>query len=133
MESDYFEATTAQYEHLRNKLRDMLVASNLDPTLPHGGYFIMADTEHLESVLPPISQENPETRRDFRVCRFLTKEVGVTAIPPSAFYERKPGAGGDVPGKYARFAFCKGEDLLDKAKERFEAYYAGRKAKKAKH
>ncbi|KAJ3415363.1 Kynurenine--oxoglutarate transaminase 3 [Chytridiales sp. JEL 0842] len=132
MESDFFLKTTAQYEHLRNKLRDLLAESNLAPTLPHGGYFIMADTERLESLLPPISEANPEKRRDYRVCRFLTKEVGVTAIPPSAFYERKPGAGGDVPGKYARFAFCKGEDLLDKAQEQFKAYF-GPDAKKPKH
>jgi aspartate/methionine/tyrosine aminotransferase len=127
MESDYFAKNTARYEHLRNKLRDLLVANNFTPTLSHGGYFIVADTQHLENLLPPISDENPETRRDFRVCRFLTQEVGVTAIPLSPFYERTPGTGGDIPGRYARFAFCKGEDLLDKATERFEAYYAGRK------
>ncbi len=33
----------------------------------------------------------------------------MTAIPVSAFYE------GDAPRHYARFAFCKREDVLDEA------------------
>ncbi|KAJ3216112.1 Kynurenine--oxoglutarate transaminase 3 [Dinochytrium kinnereticum] len=122
MVSDYFQKTTAQYEGLRNQLRDLLAKNKLSPTVPHGGYFVMADTTSLESQVNASTEAASEPRRDFRVCRYLTTEVGVTAIPPSAFYERKPGAGGDVPGRYARFAFCKGSDLLDAAAKRFEKF-----------
>ncbi|KAJ3102000.1 Kynurenine--oxoglutarate transaminase 3 [Phlyctochytrium planicorne] len=126
MVSDYFQKTSAQYEALRDKLRALLESNNLAPTIPHGGYFIMADTTSLEDKVNKDTELSHEHRRDFRVCRFLTTNVGVTAIPPSAFYERKPGAGGDVPGRYARFAFCKGADLLDAASTKFQLYFRKR-------
>ncbi|KAJ3195390.1 Kynurenine--oxoglutarate transaminase 3 [Irineochytrium annulatum] len=122
MASDYFEQTRNTYESLRNNLHALLLKNGLRPTMPHGGYFVMADTTSLEPLLPAIAAGS-DVRRDFRVCRFLTTEVGVTPIPPSAFYERKPGAGGDVPGRFARFAFCKAQDLLDNASDRFAAYF----------
>ncbi|KAJ3072484.1 Kynurenine--oxoglutarate transaminase 3 [Podochytrium sp. JEL0797] len=128
MESEYFDETTVKYETHRDHLLNVLRKSGLAPTVPHGGYFVMADTTSLESHLPDAKTE---PRRDFRACRFLTTEVGVTAIPPSAFYERKEGAGGDVPGRHARFAFCKGLDLIEDAGERFEAYF-GEGVKKQK-
>ncbi|KAI9336719.1 pyridoxal phosphate-dependent transferase [Obelidium mucronatum] len=128
MESSYFADTVKTYQNHRDHLITVLKTAGLAPTLPHGGYFVMADTTSLESHLPADSKES---RRDFRACRFLTTEVGVTAIPPSAFYERKPGAGGSVPGRHARFAFCKGLDLIESAGERFNAYF-GDKNKKQK-
>ncbi|KAJ3058004.1 Kynurenine--oxoglutarate transaminase 3, partial [Rhizoclosmatium hyalinum] len=131
MESDYFPATVKTYQKHRDELIKVLEKSGLTPTLPHGGYFVMADTSSLESHLQPSTTE---PRRDFRACRFLTTDVGVTAIPPSAFYERKPGAGGSVPGRHARFAFCKGLDLITAAGERLDAYFGKEgKNKKAKH
>ncbi|KAI9359218.1 pyridoxal phosphate-dependent transferase [Zopfochytrium polystomum] len=131
----YFAATTARYEALRDRLQGLLSSSGgvFRPMLPHGGYFIMADTAALDAALAASGAAADETRgRDFRVCRFLTTEVGVTAIPPSAFYERVPGAGGDVPGRFARFAFCKGEDLLEAARERLDKYFGEGGAEGAK-
>ncbi|KAJ3030578.1 UNVERIFIED_CONTAM: Kynurenine--oxoglutarate transaminase 3 [Siphonaria sp. JEL0065] len=130
MESTYFPDTIKTYQSHRDHLFNVLKKAGLTPTLPEGGYFIMADTTSLESHLPKNEKEEP--RRDFRACRFLTTDVGVTAIPPSAFYERKPGAGGSVPGRHARFAFCKGLDLIESAGERFDAYFGREKNKKQK-
>lgn len=113
MDSDFFGETRGIYEGLRDRLQEMLARHGLAPTLPHGGYFIMADTSSLTSLLSKATTDADETRRDFKVCRLLTREAGVTAIPPSAFYG--PGMGGNIPGLYARFAFCKGVDLLDEA------------------
>ena len=42
-------------------------------------------------------------------CRHITIEGGVTAVPLSAFYDT-----GDVR-HFARFAFCKGDAVLDEA------------------
>jgi hypothetical protein len=50
-------------------------------------------------------------------------EAKVTAIPVTAFY-----ASADAPNHYARFAFCKGDALLDAALARIEAWLAARGA-----
>jgi len=52
---------------------------------------------------------------DWNVCRFLTTEVGVTAIPPSAFYCKEHQ---HLVAGYARFCFCKTDDMLDEADKR---------------
>lgn len=58
--------------------------------------------------------------RDWAMSRWLTECVGVTAIPPSAFYclERVP-----LAQNYLRFAFCKSDDTIIQAKERFQQYF----------
>ena len=48
-------------------------------------------------------------------------EAKVTAIPVTAFY-----ASNDAPSHYARFAFCKGEAVLDAALERMGEWLAAR-------
>ena len=50
---------------------------------------------------------------DVAFCRHLTTQVGVAAIPPSAFYS-DPAAGAGL----ARFTFCKRDEQLYKAAER---------------
>ena len=69
------------------------------PTLPIGGsYFLMADIADLGF---------PD---DVAFCRYLTTEVGVAAVPPSAFYldpARAP--------LLARFCFAKRDETLAEA------------------
>jgi len=59
--------------------------------------------------------------RDWALSRFMTKEVGVTAIPPSAFYDTV-----NVPlaKNLLRFAYCKGDDVIIEAGERFKTFFA---------
>jgi aspartate/methionine/tyrosine aminotransferase len=54
-------------------------------------------------------------RRDVAVCRWLTTEVGVAAIPPSPFYST---AHQPLADSLARFCFCKTDDMLDEAARR---------------
>ena len=53
--------------------------------------------------------------RDFKLSWFLIMELGVAAIPASEFYTK---GDGDVVEDYLRFAVCKPDDILGKAKER---------------
>ena len=53
---------------------------------------------------------------DFTFCEHLIKEVGVAAIPPSAFYSN-PSDGKNL----VRFAFCKDEQTLIDALKRMSA------------
>jgi len=95
---------------LINVLRETV----LTPTAPDGSYFIVSDTSQLS--VPVSAQTDP--RRDYNVCRWLTKEVGVTAIPVSAFYSP---ANAHLAGNLARFCFCKTDYLLDEAAKRLRA------------
>jgi len=47
----------------------------------------------------------------------MTKEVGVTPIPPSAFYEKSTK---HLASNMARFAFCKTDSTLEEGKRRLE-------------
>jgi len=89
------------YQANRDFLAGALLEAGLTPLIPKGTYFMMADISQLGF---------PD---DVAFCRFLTIEVGVTAIPPSAFYYN-PADGATL----ARFAFCKTQDVLEEAAQR---------------
>ena len=57
--------------------------------------------------------------RDWRVCRWLTKSVGVAAIPPSAFYS--PDHVDMLSHDLARLCYCKDDVTLELAMERLRA------------
>jgi aspartate/methionine/tyrosine aminotransferase len=109
---DYFPWLAAMYGAKRDKLLHALSAAGLRPMTPDGSYFIVVDTRALPVAVPAGE------RRDFAVCRWLTREIGVAAIPPSPFYS--------APHKHltdnlARFTFCKTDEMLDEAARRLQA------------
>lgn len=104
----YFEELQETYRRKRDFLASALAAAGLPPITPRGTYFIMVDIGGLGFA------------DDVAFCRHLTTEVGVAAIPPSAFYTT-PGGGETV----ARFAFCKTDEALEKAAERLQRLRVG--------
>jgi len=100
----YYDELLATYRRKRDLLAEGLDAVGLDVFVPEGTYFILAD--HRPFGFPD----------DVAFARHLTTEVGVAAIPPSAFYHRRQD-GADL----IRFAFCKGDDTLRAAVERLAA------------
>ena len=98
---DYYAKLAAMYQANRDFLADVLAEVGLKPLMPQGTYFMMADISHLGF---------PD---DVAFCRYLTREVGVTAIPPSAFYS-DPADG----AKLVRFAFCKTRSVLEEGARR---------------
>lgn len=101
--ANYYQELTAMYQTKRDFLAHALQASGLKPILPDGTYFILCDISHLGF------------KDDVAFCRFLTTEIGVAAIPPSAFYQNTADGAG-----LARFAFCKSQETLEKAAERLQ-------------
>ncbi|KAI5818119.1 pyridoxal phosphate-dependent transferase [Pyronema omphalodes] len=85
-------------------------------TEPEGGYFVLVN---LQKVKLPENMEWPESvkdrARDFKLCWFLIKELGVAAIPPTEFYTKENEKEAE---NYLRFAVCKEDAVLDAAKER---------------
>lgn len=108
-ELGYFSELAAMYQRKRNKLLAALQAAGLAPLCPDGSYFILFDTSSL-----PI-QVSAGQRRDVAVCRWLTSEIGVAAIPPSPFYSA---AHQHLTDSLARFTFCKTDEMLDEAVQR---------------
>jgi len=97
----YYGDLRRDYHRRRDALKVVLDGANL-PTLPvSGAYFLMSDVSHLGF----------ET--DVAFCRWLTAEIGVAAVPPSAFYldpARAP--------LLARFCFAKRTETIEFAAER---------------
>lgn len=100
-DDSYYDELVADYQARRDFLVDVLQEADLNPIIPQGTYFIMADIGHLNFA------------SDVAFCRYLTAEVGVAAIPPSAFYHN-PADGRAL----ARFAFCKRKQTLEEAAKR---------------
>jgi N-succinyldiaminopimelate aminotransferase len=103
LEDDYYINLAADYQYKRDYLAAVLREIGLEVSLPAGAYFIMAG-------IKPLGFDN-----DFTFCKYLATEVGVAAIPPSAFYSDPNKWLGQT---YVRFAFCKTIKTLEQAKER---------------
>ena len=97
----------AHYAAMRELLGGALTRAGFGVCMPEGSYFIMAEHEGVSSGLG--------LRDDVELCRYLTKDVGVAVIPPSAFYSNPADGAG-----FVRFAFCKTEATMRAAIERLE-------------
>lgn len=98
---DYFERFLGEYRERRDLLVNVLTDCGLGVRAPEGTYFVLAD-------IRPLGWDD-----DVAFCRHLTEEIGVAAIPPTAFYQRKE------HGRFlTRFAFCKRKETLLAAAER---------------
>jgi aspartate/methionine/tyrosine aminotransferase len=102
----YYDELRAAYHARRALLVDALRASGLKPFVPAGAYYVLADF----AALPQAAGLD-----DVQFARWLTAEVGVAAIPPSAFYVE---ADRHLARTLVRFAFCKREETLQAAAER---------------
>jgi aspartate/methionine/tyrosine aminotransferase len=97
----YYDDLTRSYRNKRDLLAEGLDKVGFDVFVPEGTYFMLADHRR-------FGEED-----DVAFVNRLIDEVGVAAIPPSAFYHDKKD-GSDL----VRFAFCKDEDTLREAVER---------------
>ena len=83
---------------------------------PEGGYFVLVNMKKVKIPegypFPPHVQDRP---RDFKLSWFLIQEVGVAAIPPTEFYTD---SNAHIGEDWLRFAVCKEDEVLERAKER---------------
>jgi len=108
----YFEGLSAALQAKRDRLGAGLARLGFGVLPTQGSYFITTDVR-------PLGW----TGDDVAFCRALTVEAKVTAIPVTAFF-----ASADSPNHFVRFAFCKGDAVLDAALERIGAWLAARDA-----
>ncbi|MBK7406683.1 MAG: aminotransferase class I/II-fold pyridoxal phosphate-dependent enzyme [Saprospirales bacterium] len=89
----------AFYQRKRDFFLEAIAGTGLRPIPCEGTYFQLVDYSGV-SDLP-----------DFEFCQWLTREIGVAAIPVSSFYVHKRDE------KVIRFCFAKTEDVLAQAGE----------------
>jgi kynurenine--oxoglutarate transaminase/cysteine-S-conjugate beta-lyase/glutamine--phenylpyruvate transaminase len=121
----YYKWVAEEYRRKRGLLCDALREAGMEPIVPDGGFFIMTDTSGIEVPEEYLKEKTvamptDPMPRDWALSRYLTKEVGVTAIPPSAFYDVE-----NVPlaKNLLRFAYCKGDDTIMEAGRRFKKFF----------
>lgn len=86
----FYAWLNAAYSAKRAVLMEGLRRAGLQPVAPEGGFFIIADTRNIQvpdKYMKLTTKAAPVMRRDWAFCRFLTEEIKVAAIPPSAFFE----------------------------------------------
>ncbi len=101
--SEYYPELRREYQERLDTLFPVLKEVGLEPSRPQGTYFILCNHERFGF------------KDDVAFCRFLAKEIGVAAIPPSYFYRERKGGRNLV-----RFCFCKTLDTLRQAARRLQ-------------
>jgi aspartate/methionine/tyrosine aminotransferase len=97
----YYDRMRAEYIERLDLLFATLERAGLKPIRPQGTFFIISDIADLGFT------------DDVEFARYMTSEVGVACIPPSAFYMTS-----DEGKSLARWCFAKREDTLKAAEER---------------
>ena len=108
----YFAGLAGDLERKRNLMADGLARIGFSVLPTHGSYFVSADFR-------PLGFNGD----DMAFCRYITEHAKVTAVPVTAFYD-----GADAPSHFARFAFCKRDEVLIEALARLETLFAARKS-----
>mmetsp|Transcript_1729 Transcript_1729/g.2546 ORF Transcript_1729/g.2546 Transcript_1729/m.2546 type:complete len:452 (+) Transcript_1729:59-1414(+) len=108
---NYYKYISKKYK----KKRDHLVESfqtafgKENVLVPVSSYFVIVHIGHV-----PFPEKKGE-KRDFAFCKWFIENYGVTGIPLSVFYSPDHASYGE---NYVRFAYCKDDDTLNKARER---------------
>ena len=99
-EPSHYEELPAFYQQKRDYMNEVLAGVPLKPYLSKGTYFQLFGYEGLSEL------------SDTEFAKYLTREIGVAAIPLSPFYTKAPDQ------KVIRLCFAKKEETLDRAAER---------------
>ncbi|XP_043275421.1 kynurenine aminotransferase [Venturia canescens] len=106
----YFHSLVKELLPKRDYMAKFLTEVGMSPTIPEGGYFMVANWKALENNVR-LDEETDENR-DYRFTKWMTKNVGVQGIPPSAFYSPQNKHLGE---DNVRYCFIKKDENLRKA------------------
>ena len=101
----YYVQLQDEYSQRREIFLDYLDNCGLTYTRPQGAYYVMVDIDTFGF------------KDDTAFCYWMTKEIGVAAVPGGSFYPLKPGGRPVVTGMM-RLHFAKSKDVLVEAGER---------------
>jgi aminotransferase len=103
LDSAFYQALTEEYSRKREQLCSALKEAGLNPYVPQGAYYVLAEV----SSLPGSSSKEK--------AMFLLKQSGVASVPGEAFFQSAEAK------NIVRFCFAKPDDALDEACRRLEA------------
>jgi len=116
---NYFTELKSFFEDKKQKLLQGIIETEiLKPVEPNGSYFFLANFSNVSESLyiSPENQNGVTDAKDYQFCRWLTREIGVAAIPISPFYSSSK----RLPGDYIRFCFCKRDEVLEEGIKRLK-------------
>ncbi|XP_061071807.1 kynurenine--oxoglutarate transaminase 1-like isoform X5 [Conger conger] len=108
----YFVQLPERIHHKRQKLAQGLVDVGLQPIMPEGGYFMIADISSLNVDFHDSSTKDEP--RDCRFAKWLIKNKGLATIPVSEFYSLEHCKDFE---NYIRFCFVKEDSTINAAEE----------------
>lgn len=103
----YFKSLARELLPKRDFMAKFLSDIGMVPTIPEGGYFMMANWKALENNVR-LDDETDEYK-DYRFTKWMIKNVGVQGIPPSAFYSLEHKKLGE---ENVRYCFIKKDENL---------------------
>jgi aminotransferase len=104
LEPEFYNHLARTYRRKRDKVCEVLDRAGLEPYVPAGGYYVLANV----SALPGYSAKGK--------VMFLLEKAGVACVPGDSFFH-------DEGGKdLARFCFAKNDAVLDEACRRLENF-----------
>ncbi len=102
---DYYDSLSGELEKKRDRFAAGIARLGFDVAPCAGTYFITADVSPLR-----IGEDDAE------LCKRMTVEAGVAAVPMSAFYDT------EGPRQFVRFCFSKRDEVLDAAVDRLKSW-----------
>jgi N-succinyldiaminopimelate aminotransferase len=105
----YYRSLAGDLEKKRDRLAAGLARLGFGVAPCEGTYFITADAAPLRLNVD-----------DVELCKRMTVEAGVTAVPLSVFYNA------EAPKTFLRFCFSKRDEILDGALDRMGKWIGGR-------
>lgn len=99
---DYYQKISQEYKSKRDRVCNALSKAGLEPYIPSGAYYILADISRLPG--------NTSKER----AMYLLEKTRVACVPGEAFYHDEGGE------NLARFCFAKEDSILDEACRRLE-------------
>ncbi|MGH0151353.1 UNVERIFIED_CONTAM: hypothetical protein FKN15_020385 [Acipenser sinensis] len=121
----YFLQFPRQLQQKRSRLAQSLLAVGMQPIMPEGGYFLIADISTLKADLQDDANQEPY---DYRFVKWMIKNKGLATIPVSAFYSAEHKKDFE---NYVRFCFIKGQEKVDWKKRKAERKEETKKLKEA--
>uniref|UniRef100_A0AAR2LBG4 Kynurenine--oxoglutarate transaminase 3 n=1 Tax=Pygocentrus nattereri TaxID=42514 RepID=A0AAR2LBG4_PYGNA len=105
----YFSSLAEELQGKRDRIATILKQAGMNPVIPEGGYFMIADVTALNQHLSHVEDDEPY---DYKFIKWMTKEKKLAAIPVTAFCGEESIKHFE---KYIRFCFIKQDSTLDAA------------------
>jgi kynurenine--oxoglutarate transaminase/cysteine-S-conjugate beta-lyase/glutamine--phenylpyruvate transaminase len=114
----FFKSLAVELKGKRDFMATFLTESGFEPTIPEAGYFMIADWSHLANKVD-LESETDEFM-DYRFTKWMTKNISLQGIPPTAFYTKPHKKLGE---NFVRFCYIKKDETLQKAADILKQWY----------